>query len=42
MVHTRFPLAKSMENGWHVDGLLTDKDDIKAACDACKDEASKR
>lgn len=31
-------LAKSMENGWHVDGLLTDKDDIKAACDACKDE----
>ena len=31
-------LAKSMENGWHVDGLLTDKDDIKAACEACKDE----
>ena len=31
-------LAKSMENGWHVDGLLTDKDDIKAACEACKNE----
>ena len=27
-----------MENGWHVNGLLTDKDDIKAACDACKNE----
>lgn len=37
-IHVIWYLAKSMENGWHVDGLLTDKDDIKAACDACKDE----
>lgn len=37
-IHVIWYLAKSMENGWHVNGLLTDKDDIKAACDACKNE----
>lgn len=37
-IHVVWYLAKDMNNGWHIDGLLTDKVDIKEACDACRDE----
>ena len=37
-IHVVWYLAKDMFNGWHIDGLLTDKADIKEACDACRDE----
>lgn len=37
-IHVIWYLAKDMNNGFHIDGLLTDKADIKEACDACKDE----
>lgn len=37
-IHVIWYLAKSMDNGWHVDGLLTDKNDVKEACDACHDD----
>lgn len=37
-IHVVWYIAKDMNNGWHIDGLLTDKDDVKSACDACRDE----
>ncbi len=37
-IHVVWYIAKDMYNGWHIDGLLTDKDDVKSACDACRDE----
>ena len=37
-IHVIWYLSKHMNNGWHIDGLLTDKADIKEACDACHDE----
>lgn len=37
-IHVIWYLSKYMTNGWHIDGLLTDKADIKEACDACHDE----
>lgn len=37
-IHVIWYLSKHMNNGWHIDGLLTDKADIKDACDACRDE----
>ena len=40
-IHVMWYLAKDMFNGWHIDGLLTDKADIKEACDACRDEGFK-
>lgn len=37
-IHVIWYIAKDMNNGFHIDGLLTDKADIKEACDACRDE----
>lgn len=41
-IHVIWYFAKYIDSGkgkgWHVDGMLTDKTDIKAACDACNDE----
>lgn len=41
-IHVIWYFAKYMDSGrgkgWHIDGLLTDKTDIKAACEACVDE----
>ena len=37
-IHVIWYLSKYMHNGWHIDGLLTDKADLKTACDAAHDE----
>ena len=41
-IHVIWYFAKYFESGrgkgWHIDGLLTDKTDIKAACEASQDE----
>ncbi len=37
-IHVIWYLSKHMNNGWHIDGLLTDKADIKDACESCRDE----
>ena len=37
-IHVVWYLAKDMNNGWHIDGLLTDKEDLKSACEACRAE----
>ena len=37
-IHVVWYLAKDMNNGWHIDGLLTDKEDVKSACEAARDE----
>lgn len=41
-IHVIWYMAKDIVSGngkgWHIDGLLTDKEDLKSACEACENE----